>query len=123
MNLSTFTKFTSVCLALALAAGLPIAATAAESILLKGGIVHTVTGKTLTPGDVLISDGKVVAVAQFVDSDSARTIYLEGKHVYPGLIALDSSQGMIEIESVRATLDTTEVGDYTPDVQAWVAVN
>ena len=31
--------------------------------------------------------------------------------------------GLSEIEAARATIDTTEVGDFTPDVQSWIAVN
>ena len=31
--------------------------------------------------------------------------------------------GLGEIEAVRATQDSTEVGEYNPDVQAWFAVN
>ena len=39
------------------------------------------------------------------------------------MIALDSALGLVEIEGVRATRDLKEVGDYTPDVQSWIAVN
>jgi imidazolonepropionase-like amidohydrolase len=39
------------------------------------------------------------------------------------LIELDSALGLTEVEAVRATQDTTEVGDFTPDVQSWIAVN
>ena len=31
--------------------------------------------------------------------------------------------GLTEINAVRATQDTTEVGEFTPDVEAWVSVN
>jgi hypothetical protein len=30
---------------------------------------------------------------------------------------------LVEIDAVRATVDTREVGDYTPDVRSWLAVN
>jgi imidazolonepropionase-like amidohydrolase len=95
----------------------------AETILLKHAIVHTVSGQTLSPGDVLIENGKITAVAASVDSAGAKIVDLTGQHLYPGLIALDSAQGLFEIESVRATIDTTEIGDYKPDIQSWVAVN
>jgi imidazolonepropionase-like amidohydrolase len=95
----------------------------AQSLLLKNAIVHTVTGQTLNPGDVLIENGRISAVAFSVEAAGAKVIDLKGLHLYPGLIALDSSEGLLEIESVRATLDTTEIGDYKPDVQSWVAVN
>jgi imidazolonepropionase-like amidohydrolase len=95
----------------------------AETILLRSATVHTVSGETLSPGDVLIADGKIAAVGTSLAAPGARVIDLAGKHIYPGLIALDTILGLIEIDAVRATVDTGEVGDYTPDVQSWLAVN
>jgi imidazolonepropionase-like amidohydrolase len=48
---------------------------------------------------------------------------LQGQHLYPGLIALNTALGLTEIAAVRATQDSSEVGDYTPDVESWVSAN
>jgi imidazolonepropionase-like amidohydrolase len=96
---------------------------AAETLLLKGATVHTISGATLSPGQVLIQDGKIAAVGETVPANGATAIELTGQHLYPGIISLDSALGLIEIEAVRATDDASEVGDYTPDVQSWIAVN
>ena len=96
---------------------------AAETLLLTGATVHTVSGDTLSPGQVLMRDGKVAAVGRSVSAPGAATLDLHGQHLYPGLILLDSVLGLIEIEAVRSTADNTEVGEYTPDVESWVAVN
>jgi imidazolonepropionase-like amidohydrolase len=95
----------------------------AETILLRGAIVHTVSGETFSPGDVLIQDGKIAAVGKSLSAPDAQVVDLAGEQLYPGMIALDTTLGLIEIEAVRATDDTREVGDYTPDVQSWIAVN
>jgi len=95
----------------------------AESLLLKNAVVHTVSGETISPGQVLITDGKITAVGKTVSANRATTVDLKGQHLYPGLIALDTAIGLTEIEAVRATQDSTEVGDYTPDVQSWIAIN
>jgi imidazolonepropionase-like amidohydrolase len=95
----------------------------AEAILLHGATVHTVSGETLSPGDVLIQDGKIAAVAKMIPAHHAKVVDLTGEQLYPGMIALDTTLGLIEIDAVRATDDTREVGDYTPDVQSWIAVN
>jgi len=95
----------------------------AQSILLSGATVHTVSGKTLSPGQVLIRDGKIAAVGKIVSPDGAETIDLKGQHLYPGMIALNTVLGLTEISGVRSTQDTTESGDYTPDVESWIAVN
>ena len=95
----------------------------AEAVLLRGATVHTVSGETLSPGDVLIRDGKITAVGKSLPTTEAQVVELAGQQLYPGLIALDTALGLIEIDQVRATDDTREVGDYSPDVQSWIAVN
>jgi imidazolonepropionase-like amidohydrolase len=94
----------------------------AEQLLLRNAVVHTVTGSTLIPGDVLIENGKIKQVAAHIDSD-APVVDLKRQHLYPGMIALDTSLGLTELSGVRATLDEREVGDYVPDVKSWIAVN
>jgi len=96
---------------------------AAQTVLLTGATVHTVSGETLSPGQVLMKEGKIAGVGQRVSAPGARALDLKGQHLYPGLIALNTLLGLTEIEAVRATQDSKEVGDYTPDVESWIAVN
>ncbi|MEE9167339.1 MAG: amidohydrolase family protein, partial [Candidatus Neomarinimicrobiota bacterium] len=51
------------------------------------------------------------------------TISLDGKRVYPGLIAASTTLGLVEISAVRATRDYAEVGDVNPNVRAEVSYN
>lgn len=99
----------------------------AQPALFMNGIIHTVSGETITNGAVLIDHAKILNVFKTGEKYFIRQEYLivdlHGQHLYPGMIDMDSSLGLAEIESVRGTQDTTEVGDYTPDVQSWVAVN
>jgi imidazolonepropionase-like amidohydrolase len=97
--------------------------TSAQTLLLTGATVHTISGETFSPGQVLIKDGKVAAVGKSVSSGGATALDLKAEHLYPGLIALNTLVGLTEIEAVRATQDNTEAGDYTPDVESWIAVN
>ena len=94
-----------------------------ETVLLTGATVHTVSGSTLAPGQVLIKDGKIAAVEKVIKAKADRVTKLDGQHLYPGLIAASTSLGLVEINAVRATRDASEVGEYTPDVESWVAVN
>jgi imidazolonepropionase-like amidohydrolase len=98
-------------------------ASAADSFVLTGATIHTVTGQTLSPGNVLVRDGKIVEVGSRISAQDARQVDLRGQHVYPGLICLDTALGLTEIESVRGTEDQREVGDYRPDVESWIAIN
>src|SRR5262245_2795366 len=95
----------------------------AQSLLLDHATVHTVSGKTIENGQVLIRDGKIAAVGVSLPANDAKIIDLYGQHLYPGLIAPTTVMGLSEINAVRATRDTTEVGEFTPDVRAWLAVN
>lgn len=98
-------------------------ATAGEALLLKGATVHTVSGPVLAKGQVLIRNGKIAAVGEMVDAGDAQVVDLEGKHLYPGIIASSTLLGLVEISAVRATRDSSEVGQFTPEVNSWIAVN
>jgi len=95
----------------------------AESFMLTGAVVHTVSGETLSPGHVWVQDGKVAGVGRRLPAGNTKMIALAGLHLYPGMIALNTELGLVEIGAVRATHDEREVGDYTPDVESWVAVS
>src|SRR5262249_19069811 len=97
--------FAALCLALT------IHSSAAQTLLLSGATVHTVSGETLANGKVLIENGKIAAVGTSVSGSGAQTIELTGQHLYPGLIALNTTLGLQEIGAVRATLDSTEAGE------------
>lgn len=96
----------------------------AKTLLIKNAIVHTVSGPTVEKGQVLVTDGKITTVANDSATLSAdETIDLAGQHLYPGFINAMGWLGLVEINLVRATRDMEEVGSYTPEVQAWKAVN
>lgn len=101
----------------------PAARVRAGTVLLNGATVHTVSGATLSPGQVLVRDGRIEAVGTNLAVRADREVDLAGQHLYPGLVAASTSLGLVEIDAVRATSDQAEAGDYTPDVESWVAVN
>jgi len=94
-----------------------------ETLLLRGATVHTVANGTLAPGDVLVRDGRIAAVAARVDEPADRTLDLKGLHLFPGLISAGTNLGLVEISGVRASVDDRETGDFTPEVESWTAVN
>ncbi|PKM17482.1 MAG: amidohydrolase [Gammaproteobacteria bacterium HGW-Gammaproteobacteria-15] len=93
-------------------------------LLLTGLTIHTVTDGVKTDSDVLIVDGKIAAVGQNLSAPQGATVLaLDGKHLYPGLIALANQLGLIEIEAVRSTDDSREVTQTNPDIKAKVGYN
>jgi imidazolonepropionase-like amidohydrolase len=93
-------------------------------ILIKNGMVHVGNGQILNNTSIEIKDGKITAIGNSVAASSnSITLDASGKHVYPGLILSNSNLGLLEVPSVRATVDATEIGDYNPSVRSLVAYN
>ena len=96
----------------------------AETVLYKAAKIHVVSGPEISPGQMLVKDDRIVSVGKKVKvPKGAKVVDLGDLSLYPGLIAAPTSLGLTEINAVRATRDDKEVGDYTTDVEAWVAVN
>lgn len=95
-----------------------------ELIAIVGGTLHRVSGPVVEEGTVLIQDGKILhAGALDTVPAGARVIDAMGKHVWPGMIALNTELGLREIGSVRATNDASEIGGNQPDLHALEAIN
>ena len=95
----------------------------AESILFKNASIFPVSSPAMEKADLLIENGKIQKIGVNLSSEGAREVDCSGKHICPGIIAAATTAGLIEIDAVRATIDSREVGDYTPDVRSWLAVN
>ena len=95
-----------------------------QTVLYKAAAIHTADKGTIRNGQMLVTDGIIQAVGQNIRATrQTKVVDLGELHLYPGLIAATTSLGLTEINAVRATQDTTEVGKFTPDVEAWVSVN
>jgi imidazolonepropionase-like amidohydrolase len=89
-----------------------------------GATVYPVTQPPIENGVVLIENGRIKAVGKNIAvPKDAVIINAKGLRVYPGLIDAGSVLGLTEISAVRATVDTSESGEFQPDLQALVAVN
>ena len=95
-----------------------------QTVLYKAAAIHTADKGTIRNGQMLVTDGIIQAVGQNIRATrQTKVVDLGELHLYPGLIAATTSLGLTEINAVRATQDTTEVGKFTPDVEAWISVN
>jgi imidazolonepropionase-like amidohydrolase len=108
----------------------PAAPAQQNPIFLVGATVHTVSGDTIENGVVSFSEGTIGLVGHAEDimprvtlGPDTKIIDLTGHHIYPGLIDSVTVLGLEEVSAVRATLDKNEVGNMTPEVRAYVAVN
>lgn len=95
-----------------------------KPIIIRSATIHTVSGETIENGSLIFKDGKITEVGiNLPFTDGFEVIDAKGQHVFPGLVDAYSNIGLIEIESVRATIDTTETGNINSNVRSAVAVN
>jgi len=78
----------------------------AETVLLKGGLVHSGNGETSVVQDILISENTIVGVGNNLIIDGkTRVIEVNGLPVTPGLISPMSNIGIVEINALDVTRD------------------
>ncbi|MCB9914620.1 MAG: amidohydrolase family protein [Planctomycetes bacterium] len=95
-----------------------------ELVALRGGTLHTVSGPVIEDGTLLMQGGKLLYVGPARELPlAARVVDVTGKHVWPGLVALNTSLGLREIEAVDVTVDTREIGGNQPDLETLKAIN
>ncbi len=96
----------------------------ARCYALVGATVYPITQPPIENGTVLIEDGLIKAVGKNVSiPKDAVVVDAKGLRVYPGLIDAGSVLGLTEVSAVRATVDTSESGEFQPDLQAFIAIN
>lgn len=86
--------------------------------------IFTLAGAPIENGTLVIRDGKIAAVGASVEiPQGAQVIDAKGLQVYPGLFDPITQMGLREIGAVNATVDSTETGNYNPDVVAATAIS
>lgn len=94
---------------------------------LVGARVVTMEGAVHDPGVVVVSDdGRIEVVGDLASTTlpaDLEQVDLSGLHLYPGLIALDTTLGLTEISAVRQSNDLNEVGDHNEGLRSWTSHN
>ncbi len=95
-------------------------------VAIVGAEIHPVSGPVIADGTIVFAGGRIVAVGASagvtVPADAER-IEGRGKRVYPGFIDAFTQLGLSEVPSVRATVDSREIGPINPNARAQVAFN
>ena len=112
--------------ALTLSALVSTAAFAADdnTFLLKGATIHTMAGRDIQNGSILVRDGKIAGVGENLAAPAGvKVIDATGMQVYPGMIDSASIVGISEISAVRESSDVAEIGNFNPQLRAGISVN
>ncbi|MBW8684401.1 amidohydrolase family protein [Chitinophaga rhizophila] len=96
-----------------------------KPVYLTNATIHVGNGQVIEKGSLSFVNGKITAVGSNLPAPAAdvNVIDLQGKHVYPGVIAPLTTLGLTEVEAVRSTNDFSEVGEINPSVRSLVAYN
>lgn len=108
---------------------LPKPAPQRQPIVLQNAVLHTVSGGVILGGSLWFEDGVIRGVhaageaPKLPEGSKPLVVDLQGKHVFPGMVAVGTQLGLVEIGAVRQTVDTDETGEMSPEALALVAVN
>ena len=109
-----------------------------KSVLIFGGLTHVGDGQIINNSVIGFTDGKIDLIASseenwtdkllnmFSDSNNKKydtIIDASNHHIYPGIIALNSNLGLVEVDAVRASVDDDEAGTYLPEIRSIIAYN
>lgn len=112
-QLLTILLFSAFCL-------LPLAAD--QALAIKAGKVHTISGPSLDNAVILVKDGIITGIGAGLEIPEKHLVLdFSDAQVYPGLINAMTSLGLSGTASLRALNDTTESGDFNPDLEAAAA--
>lgn len=94
-------------------------------LFITNAVIHVGNGQVIEKGTIKVNNGKIEQVGQniAIPADDVKVFDAKGKHVYPGLILASSQLGLMEVPTVRATVDASELGDLNPNVRSIVAYN
>lgn len=92
-----------------------------------GAKLHLGNGTVIENGYLIFDKGKITGIGDAtvvrLDMSKGEVIQANGKHVYPGIIAPVTNLGLAEFESVKASLDFSEIGNLNPHIRSIIAYN
>lgn len=98
-----------------------------KPIAVINGTVHVGDGTVIDNGYVLFDKGVITGVGDLsvvrINTNTTEVVDAAGGHIYPGMIQLNTTLGLEDISEVRASLDSREVGSFTPNVRSLIAYN
>ncbi len=96
----------------------------ATTYAIVGATVYPITSAPIADATVLIANGTITAVGKDLSVPKGYVkVNGTGLRVYPGFIDAGTNYGLAEIGQVPQTIDSSELGEYQPDLKAITAIN
>lgn len=101
---------------------------ATQAYTIMNATAHIGNGEVIENSIIVIENGKITTVADATIVKMAlpaggQVIDASGMHVYPGIIACNTTLGLVEIDAVKASDDDTEIGTFNPHIRSLIAYN
>lgn len=96
------------------------------SFTIMNATAHIGNGEKIDNSIIIVENGKITTVADATTTKIApkgEQINASGMHVYPGIIAMNSTLGLVEVDAVKASDDESEIGTYNPHIRSIIAYN
>ena len=97
-----------------------------EAVTIVGATAHIGNGEIIENSLIIFENGKLTQVMDALTTKMqyrGKIINAEGKHVYPGFIAPNTTLGLVEVAAVRSTVDQDEIGEMLPHIRSLIAYN
>lgn len=95
------------------------------ALIFTGATIHIGNGKVINNGTLICQGGKITYVGENIPAAGKNGIVkdVKGKHIYPGLLALNNIAGLSEIDQAKPTHDYAETGFMNPHIRSAPAYN
>jgi imidazolonepropionase-like amidohydrolase len=105
----------------------PKSAPQSAPVVITNAAIFPVSSQPIPDGTLIAENGVITYVGPTTEAppnpEGATVVDAQQRRLYPGLVAANTIMGLMEIASVRGTMDSSEVGDVTPEARAIAAVN
>jgi imidazolonepropionase-like amidohydrolase len=112
-------------LTIALLGTLSISSAVSAATLLENVDIYSPNQAVRQKTAILFDQERIIAIGEEANRLAAGATRIDGKgqRVYPGLINANSSLGLMEVEALRASIDTAEVGENNANARAQIALH
>lgn len=95
-----------------------------EKVWIIAGTLHLGNGQVYNNASIRFDKGIITAIdTSHATKDFPDHVIILAKHVYPGLIAPNTTIGLNEIDAIRSTRDYNEVGENNANIRSIIAYN